>query len=71
MDRTEIGVGMTVTYKEDHTGSTGWADGLEEFIGEPWVVIGIDDKDDTALCSIVGLMVWLDIDWLEPYEEGE
>ena len=71
MGRTEIEVGMIVTYKEEHTGSAGWADGMEEFVGEPCVVLDVDDSDNTALCEIVGMMVWLDIDWLEPYKEGE
>ena len=71
MDRTEIEVGMAVAYKEEHTGSAKWKDGMEEFVGEPFVVLGIEDSDNTALCSIIGLMVWLDIDWLEPYKEGE
>ena len=71
MDRTKIEVGMTVTYTEDHTGSTQWVDGMEEFIGEPFLVLGIYNKDGTAFCECGDLMFWLEIDWLEPYEEGE
>lgn len=71
MSKSEIEVGMMVTYEEEHTGSTKWVEGMEEFVGEPFLVLDIEDKDNTALCSIVGLMVWLDIDWLEPYKEGE
>lgn len=69
MDRTEIKPGMIVTYKEEHIGSVTWIEGMEEYIGKLFLVHEIDGDDNTALCECMGeLMLWLEIDWLEPWE---
>ena len=65
MDRTEIEPSMLVTYKEEYKDSVVWVDGMVEYIGEPFLVLNIDDRDNTALCECGSLMLWLEIDWLE------